>query len=73
MHNSDLIPPHHLACKAVMDLRPSTPHQVVSLKQACACSTPWARGPTNSVGPTRPADIMDDDLASRGYGPPAPR
>ena len=30
MHNSDLITPQHLARKAVIYIRQSTPHQVVS-------------------------------------------
>jgi hypothetical protein len=30
MHNADLITPQHLARKAVIDIRQSTPHQVLS-------------------------------------------
>ena len=34
MHNSDRIPPQHLTRKAVIDIRPSTPHQVVSHQES---------------------------------------
>jgi len=34
MHNSDLITPQHLARKAVIYIRQSTPHQVLSHEQS---------------------------------------
>ena len=34
MHNSDLITPQHLARKAVIYIRQSTPHQVVSHQES---------------------------------------
>ena len=34
MHNSDLITPQHLTRKAVIYLRQSTPHQVVSHQES---------------------------------------
>jgi len=55
MHNSDLIPPHHLACKAVMDLRPSTPHQVVSPQASLRVQYALGARAHQLGGPTRPA------------------
>jgi len=41
MHNSDLITPQHLARKAVIDIRQSTPHQVVSHAHSALRADSW--------------------------------
>src|SRR5438445_44258 len=62
MHNSELITPQHLARKAVIYIRQSTPHQVVNHQESLrlpyalherACQLGW---------PAEAIDSMDDDL-----------
>src|SRR5712692_1806304 len=62
MHNSDLIPPQHLARKAVMYIRPSPPHQVVNHQESLRL--PYAlHERARQVGwPDEAIDILDGDL-----------
>jgi DNA invertase Pin-like site-specific DNA recombinase len=62
MPNSHLLTPQHLARKAVIDLRQSTPHQVVSHQESLRL--PYALGaPARQLGwPDEAIDIIDDDL-----------
>ena len=54
MHNADLITPQHLARKAVIYIRQSTPHQVLSHQESLRLQYALGAGP-----PTR--------LARRGH------
>jgi DNA invertase Pin-like site-specific DNA recombinase len=62
MHNSELITPQHLARKAVIYIRQSTPHQVVSHQESLRLQ--YALGErANQLGwPDEAIEIIDDDL-----------
>src|SRR6266436_2107419 len=62
MHNSELITPQHLARKAIIYIRQSTPHQVVNHQESLRL--PYALGErARPLGwPDEAIDIMDDDL-----------
>jgi len=62
MHNADLITPQHLTRQAVIDIRPSTPQQVVSHPESLRL--PYALGArARQLGwPDAAIDIIDDDL-----------
>src|SRR5919197_112909 len=62
MHNADLLTPQHLARKAVIYLRQSPPHQVVSHQESRRL--PYALGErAHQLGwPDEAIDIIDDDL-----------
>jgi len=62
MHNSELIPPQHLARKAVMDIRQSTPHQVVSHPESLRLQYALRERARQLGWPDEAIDIMDDDL-----------
>jgi len=62
MHNSELIPPQHLARKAVMDIRQSTPHQVVSHPESLRLQYALHERARQLGWPDEAIDIMDDDL-----------
>ena len=61
MHNSDLIPPQHLTRKAVMDIRPSTPHQVVSQQESLRLQYALGARARQLGWPDEAIDIIDDD------------
>src|SRR5260370_34180834 len=63
MHNSDLITPQHLARKAVIYLRQSTPHQVVSHQESLRLQYALGARARQLGWPDEALDIMDDDLA----------
>ena len=52
---SELVTSSHLARKAVVYIRQSTPHQVVSNQEVCAFNTHFASAPANSDGVRRPS------------------
>src|SRR5215470_14283444 len=60
MHNSDLITPQHLARKAVMYIRQSAPHQVVSHQESLRLQ--YALHARQFGWPDEAIDIIDDDL-----------
>jgi hypothetical protein len=44
---SDKIRPQHLARKAILYVRQSSPYQVIHNLESQSCSTPWKRGCIN--------------------------
>ena len=62
MHNSDLITPQHLARKAVIYIRPSTPHQVVSHQESLRLQDALHERARQLGWPDEAIDIIDDDL-----------
>jgi hypothetical protein len=62
MHNSDLIPPHHLARQAVMSLRPSTPPPVGSHPESRRLPYALHERARQFGWPHEAIDIIDDDL-----------
>ena len=62
MHNSDLITPQHLARKAVIDIRQSTPHQVVSHQESLRLQYALHERARQLGWPDEAIDIIDDDL-----------
>ena len=62
MHNSDLITPQHLARKAVIYIRQSTPHQVVSHQESLRLQYALGERARQLGWPDEAIDIMDDDL-----------
>ena len=62
MHNSDLITPQHLARKAVIYIRPSTPHQVVSHQESLRLQYALHERARQLGWPDEAIDIIDDDL-----------
>src|SRR2546430_9862042 len=62
MHNSDLITPQHLARKAVIDIRQSSPHQVVSHQESLRLQYALHERARQLGWPAEAIDIMDDDL-----------
>jgi hypothetical protein len=47
---SELVKSSHVARKAVVYIRQSTPHQIVSNQRVCGCNTRCASAPANSDG-----------------------
>src|SRR6266705_1006680 len=62
MHNSDLITPQHLARKAVIDIRQSTPHQVVNHQESLRLQYALHERARQWGWPDEAIDISDDDL-----------
>src|SRR5712692_1558911 len=62
MHNADLITPQHLARKAVIDIRQSTPHQVVSHQESLRLQYALGERARQLGWPDEAIDIIDDDL-----------
>src|SRR6266516_6754296 len=62
MHNSELITPQHLARKAVIDIRQSTPHQVLSHQESLRLQYALHERARQLCWPAEAIDIMDDDL-----------
>ena len=62
MHNSDLITPQHLARKAVIYIRQSTPHQVVSHQESLRLQYALGARARQLGWPEEAIDIIDDDL-----------
>ena len=62
MHSSDLITPQHLARKAVIYIRQSTPHQVVSHQESLRLQYALRERARQLGWPDEAIDIIDDDL-----------
>ena len=62
MHNSDLITPQHLTRKAVIYIRQSTPHQVVSHQESLRLQYALGARARQLGWPDEAIDIIDDDL-----------
>jgi DNA invertase Pin-like site-specific DNA recombinase len=62
MHNSDLITPQHLARKAVIYIRQSTPHQVLSHQESLRLQYALGARAHQLGWPDEAIDIIDDDL-----------
>ena len=62
MHNSDLITPQHLARKAIIYIRQSTPHQVVSHQESLRLQYALHERARQLGWPDEAIDIIDDDL-----------
>src|ERR671934_1198067 len=62
MHNSDLITSQHLARKAVMYIRQSTPHQVVSHQESLRLQYALGERAHQLGWPNEAIEIIDDDL-----------
>ena len=62
MHNSDLITPQHLTRKAVIYIRQSTPHQVVSHQESLRLQYALGERARQLGWPNEAIDIIDDDL-----------
>src|SRR6266436_9784040 len=62
MHNSDLMTPQHLARKAVIYIRQSTPHQVVSHQESLRLQYALGARAHQLGWPDEAIDIIDDDL-----------
>src|SRR5205809_20338 len=62
MHNSDLITPQHLTRKAVIYIRQSTPHQVVSHQESLRLQYALGERARQLGWPDEAIDIIDEDL-----------
>src|SRR5919197_1476691 len=62
MHNSELITPQHLARKAVIYIRQSTPHQVLSHQESLRLQYALHERARQLGWPAAAIDIIDDDL-----------
>src|SRR5215471_2150429 len=62
MHNSELITPQHLARKAVIYIRQSTPHQVVSHQESLRLQYALGERAHQLGWPDEAIEIIDDDL-----------
>src|SRR5881397_2143599 len=62
MHNADLITPQHLTRKAVIYIRQSTPHQVVSHQESLRLQYALGERARQLGWPNEAIDIIDDDL-----------
>ena len=62
MHNSDLITPQHLTRKAIIYIRPSTPHQVVSHQESLRLQYALGARARQLGWSDEAIDIIDDDL-----------
>ena len=61
MHNSDLITPQHLARKAVIDIRQSTPHQVLHHQESLRLQYALHERARQLGWPDEAIDIIDGD------------
>src|ERR671936_995254 len=61
MHNSDLITPQHLTRKAVIYIRQSTPHQVVSHQESLRLQYALGERARQVGWPHEASDLIDDD------------
>ena len=62
MYSSELIPPQHLARKAVIDIRQSTPHQVLSHQESLRLQYALHDRARQLGWPDEAIAIIDDDL-----------
>src|SRR5262245_2659155 len=62
MYSSDLITPQHLARKAVIYIRQSTPHQVLSHQESLRLQYALHERARQLAWPDEAIDIIDDDL-----------
>src|SRR5919198_6357591 len=62
MHHSELMTPQPLARKAVIDIRQSTPHQVVSHQESLRLQYALHERAHQLGWPAAAIDIIDDDL-----------
>src|SRR4029450_13689965 len=62
MHNSDLITPQHLTRKAIIYIRQSTPHQVLSHQESLRLQYALGERARQLGWPDEAIDIIDDDL-----------
>jgi DNA invertase Pin-like site-specific DNA recombinase len=62
MHKADRMTPQHLARKAVIDIRPSPPHQVVSQQESRRLPDALGERAPHLGGPDAAIAILDDDL-----------
>src|SRR2546428_5562525 len=62
MHTSDLMTPQHLTRKAVIYIRQSTPHQVVSHQESLRLQYALGERARQLGWPDAAIDIIDDDL-----------
>src|SRR5947209_14069018 len=62
MHNSDLITPQHLTRKAVIYIRQSTPHQVVSHQESLRLQYALGERARQLGWSNEAIDIIDEDL-----------
>src|ERR671922_1106535 len=62
MHNSELITPQHLARKAVIYIRQSTPHQVLSHQESLRLQYALGERAHQLGWPDEAIEIIDDDL-----------
>src|SRR5512134_351757 len=62
MYSSDLITPQHLARKAVIYIRQSTPHQVLSHQESLRLQYALGERARQLGWPAEAIDIIDDDL-----------
>src|SRR3989441_5314321 len=62
MYNSDLITPQHMTRKAVISIRQSTPHQVVSHQESLRLQYALGERARQLGWPDEAIDIIDDDL-----------
>src|SRR5262245_47417611 len=62
MHTSDLITPQHLTRKAVIYIRQSTPHQVVSHQESLRLQYALGERARQLGWPNEAIDIIDEDL-----------
>src|SRR5712691_4476284 len=62
MHNAALITPQHLTRKAVIDIRQSTPHQVVSHQESLRLQYALGTRARQLGWPEAAIDSIDDDL-----------
>ena len=62
MHNSDLITPQHLTRKAVIYIRQSTPHQVLSHQESLRLQYALGERARQLGWPDAAIDIIDEDL-----------
>ena len=62
MHNSNLITPQHLTRKAVMYIRQSTPHQVLSHQESLRLQYALHERARQLGWPDEAIEVIDDDL-----------
>src|ERR671938_419902 len=62
MHNADLLTPQHLTRKAVIYIRQSTPHQVLSHQESLRLQYALGERARQLGWPDEAIDIIDDDL-----------
>ena len=62
MHNSSLITPQHLTRKAVMYIRQSTPHQVLSHQESLRLQYALHERAHQLGWPVEAIEVIDDDL-----------